>query len=143
MTDARALMSQLDALGLTVEVRGQQLAVTPPDAITDELRLAIREAKPAILRLLTRMPWDARAADDAITATLWRINVFWVSGADVSELADLHEAVNVACYREDLRDTLSALRRYEDRARCLAEGADLNRADCPETKAMENRGENA
>jgi hypothetical protein len=92
MVDARTLISRLDALGLTVDVRGQQLAVAPQSAITDEIRLAIREAKPAILELLAPTQWNAEAAQDEVADTMRRIGSFWPSGAGVNDqtLTDLY-----------------------------------------------------
>ena len=47
------ILDRLFRLGLTVTVKNDRLIVGPKDRLTDELRRAIRENKPDIIRLLS------------------------------------------------------------------------------------------
>lgn len=47
-----ALLADLQQRGLTIRAEGNRLIVTPRNALTDELRDLLREAKPALLSLL-------------------------------------------------------------------------------------------
>jgi hypothetical protein len=51
--EAALLLTCLQTAGLTVTRTGDQLIVAPRDRLTDELRNAIRDAKPKLLSALT------------------------------------------------------------------------------------------
>src|SRR5271165_4549318 len=53
LMEAASLLACLHTAGLTVTRAGDQLIVSPRDRLTDELRNAIRNAKPKLLSALT------------------------------------------------------------------------------------------
>ncbi len=50
--DAKPIIEQLHSLGLSVTLEGDRLAVRPPGRLTPELRQAIQDNKPDLIRLL-------------------------------------------------------------------------------------------
>lgn len=63
--EATSLLACLRTAGLTVSRNGDQLLVAPRERLTDELRHAIREAKPKLLSALTTHP-DAWVQPQAV-----------------------------------------------------------------------------
>lgn len=60
---AQALLSELRSRGVELAVEGLQLTVdAPADAITEDLRAALIENKPRLLKLLT---WEQRKLETA------------------------------------------------------------------------------
>jgi hypothetical protein len=51
---ARDLLCELTGAGFHVEAAGDKLVIRPASKLTDELRAALREAKPELLLALTR-----------------------------------------------------------------------------------------
>lgn len=49
---ARDLLADLNGAGLTVTAEGDRLVIRPASKLTDDMRAALRAAKPALLRLL-------------------------------------------------------------------------------------------
>jgi hypothetical protein len=69
--DPSALLSDLRSAGVTVEVRGDRLVVNAPaSVITEDQRQALRENKPAIIRLLSaKSPFPPRSTPTATNTT--------------------------------------------------------------------------
>ena len=117
-TPAATILARTAAEGLTVTVRGDNLVVTPPGRLSDDLRAQLRAFKPALIRWLT---WDEQAARDALDAALDRIgqSCHTLDGFDLDQRrVDLEEAVNVAAHRRDHDTYVVALAAWE--AHCLA-----------------------
>ena len=58
--DARELLADLAAAGLKVTAAGDRLVIRPASKLTDDIRNALRDAKPAVLALLAAdQPGDA------------------------------------------------------------------------------------
>ena len=53
---ARDLLVTLSGAGLSVAAEGDQLVIRPGSKLTEELRAALREAKPELLALLRGAP---------------------------------------------------------------------------------------
>lgn len=62
---ARELLSDLTAAGFALAADGDKVVIRPASKLTDEVRAAIRAAKPALLVLLTQTP----DIDPALTPT--------------------------------------------------------------------------
>jgi virulence-associated protein VagC len=69
---ARELLADLTGAGLTVTPEGDRLVIRPASRLTDELRAAVREAKPELLRLLTEAAPAPPPCDPPIVARLIR-----------------------------------------------------------------------
>ena len=62
------VLDALEQRGVRIKRRGDRLAFTPPDAVTDELRSALREHKDALIALLQ----PHRDGDDGACPSRWR-----------------------------------------------------------------------
>lgn len=100
--DAPTLLHALRAAGLTIELIGTRLRISPADRITDEQRAAIKAHKLALIVLLAHEvvdelrdreaivpraqarlpvanyePWDQRRARELVDALYRRVNAVW------------------------------------------------------------------
>jgi hypothetical protein len=68
--DPLDLLRSLRAIGVTVTAQGERLIVdAPANTLTDEHRQALRDCKPAIIKLLTATTTDAPRSTQTATAT--------------------------------------------------------------------------
>lgn len=73
---AAALLSDLTALGATLEADGDELVCkAPPGAIGDDIRAHLRASKPALLALLAGEAWDAERARAEYLAMVDRLDL--------------------------------------------------------------------
>jgi hypothetical protein len=122
---ATAVLQPLIAAGLHAVLRDDgRVFVGPPDRITDELRMHIREHRDELVSALSAEAAETRI-DDAIRACWLRIDDFWPLGLAVSDqkLVDLEECLNVAAGVVDYAVVVRVLAAYEVRARELAGAA--------------------
>ena len=68
---AREVLRDLTGAGFSVEVAGDRLLVGPASKLTDDLRAAVRAAKPDLLALLNRPHKLTLAEGDAAHAEPW------------------------------------------------------------------------
>jgi TubC N-terminal docking domain len=69
-SEASALLDDLRAIGVMVEVIGDRLKIdAPAGVITEDQRQALRVSKPAIIKLLTTTTTDAPRSTQTTTAT--------------------------------------------------------------------------
>lgn len=87
LPDAKALLRQLSARGMSVERHGRHLLVTPRRHLTGELRAAIREQRHALLGIVNgevcvpcrTMFWNARHSSNFAKAWTGRPPMRWRS----------------------------------------------------------------
>jgi hypothetical protein len=114
---AREVLRDLTGAGFSVEVAGDRLLVGPASKLTDDLRAAVRAAKPDLLALLNRPHKLTLAEGDAAHAEPWdeaaigrfvaRVSLFLRRGIDAAHADDLAERLH-------LRDAQG-----DDRALCV------------------------
>lgn len=76
--EANTLLAHLRSAGLTVRCNGDQLIVAPRDRLTDELRAAIRERKPELLKALTaERPYDPKPPTADLLERIRRMAKRW------------------------------------------------------------------
>lgn len=89
---ARDLLTNLTAAGLSITVDGDNLVIRPRDLLTDELRAAVKAAKPELVDLLTwEPPAGAETWTDADLRRYWarhdRLLLWGWPAADAEALA--------------------------------------------------------
>jgi hypothetical protein len=108
------ILDRLQAAGVTVQVRGDRLLLTPADRVTPEL---VSQARAFKARLIAHLTWSKEEAEAALGACLDRIGRACVHVPDDVwgdvQLADAEEAINVAFAREDHRALDVALTELE------------------------------
>ena len=114
---ARELLADLAGAGFTVEADRDRLLIRPASRLTDELRAALRAAKPDLLTLLSvgaARPYRLSQADaDAAHAEPWddaaigrfvvRLSLFLRRGIDATDADDLAERLHLRDLQGDDR----------------------------------------
>jgi TubC N-terminal docking domain len=114
---ARELLADLAGAGFTVEADRDRLLIRPASRLTDELRAALRAAKPDLLTLLSvgaARPYRLSQADaDAAHAEPWddaaigrfvvRLSLFLRRGIDATDADDLAERLHLRDLQSDDR----------------------------------------
>ena len=120
MSAPAMILDRLQAAGVTVQVRGDRLLLTPADRVTPEL---VSQARAFKARLIAHLTWSKDEAEAALGACLDRIGRACVHVPDDVwgdvQLADAEEAINVAFAREDHRALDVALTELE--CHCLGQ----------------------
>ena len=76
---AQVILERLHDLGVTVAIEGDRLAVQPKERLTPELRQAIREHKPDLMRLL-----DADREGPPYPDGLGRVKCFYCGNCEIT-----------------------------------------------------------
>jgi virulence-associated protein VagC len=102
---ARELLHELAGAGLTVTADGDRLMIRPATKLTDDMRGALRAAKPELLKLLTRPYRLARDEADRCHADGWsdaeiaaftaRVTLFMRRGVSATDADDLAERLTL------------------------------------------------
>lgn len=102
---ARELLHELAGAGLTVTADGDRLMIRPATKLTDDMRGALRAAKPELLMLLTRPYRLARDEAERCHADGWndaeiatfttRVTLFMRRGVSVTDADDLAERLTL------------------------------------------------
>jgi len=128
---ARDLLADLASSGISVAADGDQLVIRPASRLTDQHRVAIRDAKPAILVMLRNKPaandpgppdtdhWNWPASQAMTSAEVERMQ---------ARLALFTARWLTASEAEALAARLVIRHREDDDRRCCAECAHLSRA---------------
>ncbi|HEX5687374.1 MAG TPA: hypothetical protein VFY73_25440 [Ideonella sp.] len=131
---ARELLCELSAVGLSVAAEGGRLVVRPASKLTDDMRAALREAKPAILALLAPAPRGpyalSRDEADKVHAQPWddatcarfvaRVTLFLRRGLTASDADDLAERLVLRDREGDDRRMCLECSNLTEQGRCLA-----------------------
>ena len=121
MRPAELVLTRLWEAGISVEVDGTDLWLSPEERLTPELLAQVRAFKPALVRELT---WDEQEADRHLDAALERIGQSCTSleafATDQCRV-DLEEKINVAAQRRDREAFAGAVAEYE--RHCLGQVA--------------------
>ena len=132
---ARELLDELADAGLRVEAAGDKLLIRPATKLTDELRAALRAAKPELLALLSppatephqrpyrlstaegdychAEPWD----EAAIARFVGRVSLLMRRGFDATDDDDLAERLHLRDVQSDDRVLCAECRHYR-RGQC-------------------------
>lgn len=124
---AHELLHDLTRAGVTLTAVGDRLRVRPASKMTDDLRAAVRAAKPELLTLLARPhrlspveadeahhePWD----DAVIERFTVRVMRFMRHGMTATDADDLAERLHLRDIRLDDRATCVECRHWR-RGRC-------------------------
>ena len=127
---ARELLLELADAGLRIEANGDKLFIRPASKVTDDMRVALREAKPALLALLSapateprQRPYRLSAAEaDAAHAEPWndaviarfvaRVVLLMRRGFDATDADDLAERLHLRDAQGDGRTLCLECRHY-------------------------------
>ncbi len=111
---ARELLHDLTGAGFSLVADGDKLVIRPASKLTDELRAAVRQAKPELMDLLTERPYRlSRAEGDAAHAEPWddtaisrfvaRVSLFLRRRIDATDADDLAERLHLRDVQGDDR----------------------------------------
>src|SRR5579871_5664865 len=123
MSAAQSLLAELNAAGVAVSLAPNGgLACRPASALTDAMRVAIRQHKAELVALLDRSDWNEALADAWIAVTLERVGQLHdqiapdcpIGDAEWDRAEALVAATCTLRSRQALRD---ALDQYEAHAR--------------------------
>lgn len=146
---ARELLADLTRAGFSIEAAGDKLVVKPAAKLTDDIRTAIRKAKPELLTLLTRPyrldPVDADAAhaepwdDAAVRRLAARVLLFIRRGVDATDADDLAERLQLRDAQQDDRRLCLECRHLAGRGCLNARSANVGRELPPQMVTMLQR----
>ncbi len=112
---ARDLLAELVSAGFSIEAADDKLLIRPASKLTDDLRAALRQAKPELLQLLSSpRPFRLTQADaDAAHAEPWtdaacgrfvaRVSLFLRRGISATDADDLAERLHLRDVQGDDR----------------------------------------
>ena len=120
---ARELLHDLTGAGFSLVADGDKLVIRPASKLTDELRAAVRQAKPELMDLLTERPYRlSRAEGDAAHAEPWddtaisrfvaRVSLFLRRRIDATDADDLAERLHLRDVHADYRHLGLECRHY-------------------------------
>jgi hypothetical protein len=113
VSPAEFVLTRLLDAGISVEVDGADLLLSPEESVTPELLAQVRASKPRLIAWLT---WDEQAARDVLDTALDRIGhaCTEVASFDADQRrADLEERINLAAQRRNMAAFLAALAEFE------------------------------
>jgi hypothetical protein len=88
MTQAAEILIELQGRGVSVNVEGDILCLTPKRALDDALLIRVREAKPAILEVLRKAKtcWHCGGSGECNCSTcgVMKPSVVWAAGECVT-----------------------------------------------------------
>ena len=125
---ARDLLQELSAAGVSVVASGNSLVVRPASRVTDNMRSALRTAKPELLALLAKPPVRPRPTNEPCSQPAWsereietfsaRVLLFVRRGLSPTTADDMAERMTWRDRDGDDRRTCIECRHLSRDARC-------------------------